>query len=43
LTTAWTDYGKTSPPSDDKAFLAAWMTARAAALKKASMPNGFEE
>jgi TRAP transporter TAXI family solute receptor len=43
LTTAWADYGKSSPPSDDKAFLAAWMTARAAALKKANMPNGFEE
>jgi TRAP transporter TAXI family solute receptor len=43
LTTAWADYGKTNPPSDDKAFLAAWMTARAAALKKANMPNGFEE
>src|ERR1700716_365276 len=36
-------YGKTNPPSDDKEFLAGWMTARAAALKKASMPNGFEE
>jgi TRAP transporter TAXI family solute receptor len=43
LTAAWADYGKSSPPSDDKAFLAGWMTARAAALKKANMPNGFEE
>jgi TRAP transporter TAXI family solute receptor len=43
LTTAWADYGKSSPPSDDKAFLAGWMAARAAALKKANMPNGFEE
>jgi TRAP transporter TAXI family solute receptor len=43
LTTAWADYGKSSPPSDDKAFLAGWMDARAAALKKANMPNGFEE
>jgi TRAP transporter TAXI family solute receptor len=43
LTTAWADYGKTSTPSDDKAFLAGWMTARAAALKKANMTNGFEE
>ncbi|MEA2837119.1 MAG: hypothetical protein QOD89_1669 [Bradyrhizobium sp.] len=43
LTTAWADYGKTSPPSDDKAFLDGWMKARAAALKKADMPNGFDE
>ena len=43
LTTAWADYGKSSPPSDDKAFLAGWMAARAAALKKANMPDGFEE
>jgi TRAP transporter TAXI family solute receptor len=43
LTTAWADYGKSSPPSDDKAFLSGWMDARAAALKKANMPNGFEE
>ena len=43
LTAAWADYGKSSPPADDKAFLAGWMTARAAALKKADMPNGFEE
>lgn len=43
LTTAWADYGKFSPHSDDKAFLSGWMNARAAALKKANMPNGFEE
>src|SRR5882757_7033282 len=43
LTAAWADYGKSSPPSDDKAFLDGWMKARAAALKKASMTNGFEE
>src|SRR3954465_1948626 len=43
LTAAWADYGKSSPPSDDKAFLDGWMKARAAALKKADMPNGFEE
>jgi TRAP transporter TAXI family solute receptor len=42
LATAWTDYTKSSPPSDDKAFLDSWMKARAAALTKASMPNGFE-
>lgn len=43
LATAWADYGKSNPPSDEKEFLAGWMNARAAALKKASMPNGFEE
>ena len=43
LAAAWADFGKASPPSDDKEFLAAWMKARAAALQKASMPNGFEE
>jgi TRAP transporter TAXI family solute receptor len=43
LTAAWADYGKSGPPSDDKAFLDGWMKARAAALKKANMPNGFDE
>lgn len=43
LAAAWTDYGKSSPPSDEKEFLAGWMKARAAALQKANMPNGFEE
>ncbi len=43
LTGAWADYGKSNPPSDDKAFLDGWMKARAAALKKANMPNGFDE
>jgi TRAP transporter TAXI family solute receptor len=43
LAAAWADYGKASPPSDDRAFLDGWMTARAAALAKASMPNGFEQ
>jgi TRAP transporter TAXI family solute receptor len=43
LAAAWTDYGKSNPPSDSKEFLAGWMTARAAALKKAEMPNGFED
>ena len=42
LATAWTDYGKSSPPADDKAFLEGWMKARAAALAKANMPNGFD-
>ena len=43
LAAAWTDYGKSNPPSDDKAFLDGWMKARAAALAKADMPNGFED
>lgn len=43
LTAAWADFGKSSPPSDDKEFLAGWMKARTAALQKAGMPNGFEE
>jgi TRAP transporter TAXI family solute receptor len=42
LAAAWADYGKASPPSDDKEFLAGWMKARAAALKKANLPDGFE-
>jgi TRAP transporter TAXI family solute receptor len=42
LAAAWADYGKSSPPSDDKAFLDGWMKARAAALAKATMPNGFD-
>src|SRR3954462_2919537 len=36
LAAAWAEYGKASPPSDDKAFLDGWMTARAAALAKAN-------
>ena len=43
LAAAWTDYGKSSPPADDKAFLDGWLKARAAALSKANMPNGFEQ
>jgi TRAP transporter TAXI family solute receptor len=43
LAAAWAEYGKSNPPSDDKEFLANWMNARAAALKKAGMPNGFEQ
>ena len=42
LAAAWADYGKASPPSDEKAFLDGWMKARAGALAKAGMPNGFE-
>ena len=43
LAAAWADFGKASPPSDDKEFLAAWMKARAAALQKAGMTNGFDD
>jgi TRAP transporter TAXI family solute receptor len=43
LAAAWAGYTKGSPPSDDKAFLEGWMNARAAALTKANMPNGFEQ
>jgi hypothetical protein len=43
LAAAWASHGKASPPADDKAFLDGWMKARAAALKTANMPNGFEE
>jgi TRAP transporter TAXI family solute receptor len=42
LASAWADYNKSNPPSDDKAFLDGWVKARAAALAKANMPNGFE-
>ena len=42
LAAAWADYSKSNPPSDDAAFLSGWMAARAAALAKANMPNGFE-
>ena len=42
LSAAWAEYGKSNPPSDDKAFLEGWMKARAAAFAKASMPNGFD-
>jgi TRAP transporter TAXI family solute receptor len=42
LASAWAGYTKGNPPSDDKAFLDGWMKARAAALDKAGMPNGFE-
>jgi TRAP transporter TAXI family solute receptor len=42
LAAAWTEYGKSSPSSEDKAFLDGWMKARASALAKANMPNGFE-
>ena len=43
LAAAWADYGKSNPPSDEKAHLEGWMKARAAALAKANMPNGFDQ
>jgi TRAP transporter TAXI family solute receptor len=43
LSGAWAEYGKSNPPSGEKEFLDGWMKARAAALQKANMPNGFEE
>jgi TRAP transporter TAXI family solute receptor len=42
LGSAWAEYNKGNPPSDDKAFLEGWMKVRAAALAKANMTNGFE-
>ena len=42
LAAAWAEYGKSSPSSDDKAHLEGWMKARAAALAKAGMANGFD-
>jgi TRAP transporter TAXI family solute receptor len=43
LASAWAEYSKGNPPSDEKPFLDGWMKARAAALAKANMPNGFEQ
>ena len=42
LTSAWAEYNKGNPPSDDKAFLDGWMKARGTALAKTNMPNGFD-
>jgi TRAP transporter TAXI family solute receptor len=42
LAATWAEYSKANPPADDTAFLSGWMTARAAALAKANLPNGFE-
>jgi TRAP transporter TAXI family solute receptor len=43
LASAWAEYNKGNPPSDEKAFLDGWMKTRASALAKASMTNGFEQ
>ncbi|KZD24865.1 TAXI family TRAP transporter solute-binding subunit [Tardiphaga robiniae] len=42
LKAAWSEYAKANASTGEKEFLDGWMTARAAALKKAGMPNGFE-
>ena len=42
LAAAWAEYGKSNPPSDEKAHLEGWMKVRAAALAKANMLNGFD-
>ena len=41
LAAAWADFGKASPPSDDKEFLDGWMKARAAALKRPACRTGL--
>jgi TRAP transporter TAXI family solute receptor len=41
LQAAWTDYTKSNPPTDAKEFADGWMKARAEALSKANMENGF--
>ena len=41
LATAWGDFMKNNPPSDPKALSDAWLKARAAALSKAGLQNGF--
>jgi TRAP transporter TAXI family solute receptor len=43
LASAWADYNKGNPPSEEKAFFDGWLKARAAALANANMPNGFDE
>jgi TRAP transporter TAXI family solute receptor len=42
LATAWTDYIKTNPPSEDNKFLEGWLAARKTALANASLANGFD-
>ena len=41
LAIAWGDFMKNNPPSDPKALTDAWLKARAAALSKAGLENGF--
>jgi TRAP transporter TAXI family solute receptor len=42
LKAAWTDYSKANASLGEKEYLEGWMKARAAALTKANMANGFE-
>lgn len=42
LATAWNGLVKANPPDDKEAFLKAWMTVRAAALRKANLDVIFE-
>lgn len=42
LAAAWKQYAPAAP-SGDQEFRDGWMTARAAALKRANLPNGFEQ
>jgi TRAP transporter TAXI family solute receptor len=42
LISAWQNYLKTNPSSDEKKFYDGWIEARKAALAKANLPNGFE-
>ncbi|MBI3698924.1 MAG: TAXI family TRAP transporter solute-binding subunit [Afipia sp.] len=42
LTSAWAAYNTASAPAEADKFLEGWMKARADALAKANMPNGFE-
>ena len=41
LAAAWAGFGKTNPTPDPKEFSDTWMKARAAALSKSGMENGF--
>lgn len=43
LKAAWDGYAKANAPKSEGEFLDGWMKARADALAKAGMPNGFEE
>jgi TRAP transporter TAXI family solute receptor len=42
LKAAWTDYSKANASLGEREYLEGWMKARATALTKSNMPNGFE-
>jgi len=42
LQATWNDFMKTNPPEDKEAFRKAWMSARAAGLRKANLDVIFE-